>query len=613
MESVTHPESRDRRDTRQEERKRRSAVRPPRTLRERFFHVLPYYTGPHAVGYCEMECPVRNPRVVSELRRNQSPLLRLDTVLFGVYYPCEPVTHDALQADHGGTENTKAKTKRKSPSRATWLPRPRIATCKGYAKFMSIPHAPVTGYIACTSMFTKLPAFRNARLADALPEEARSKRRASGLDQLQRPKYPVVIFSHGLGGSRTVYSSICGELASYGFIVVALEHRDGSGARTYVNLPEEKDLSDADSDAHLNVCDVNGRKPKRKANRERPRQHYSVDYLFPKDNAQDTAPHNAKGVDTELRTAQIAMRMAEIEEAYYLLREINAGRGDDVAKANLRRKGNVGSSSKGLDGIEWDQWASRMWLDNVTIMGHSFGGATTVQCLRTRSMTWVGQGIALDAWGPATPEVSSDVGRVAKPMLAIGSEAFMHWQDNFDRLVSLCNEARGENPDALAWMMSIRGSTHLSQTDFAVVYSTWMDLLVKNTVNPLRALYLTVAPTLEFLKLTLPASHRADELWLDEGILKSIPAMADGPDDEAALRGHRPDEKWVGVRLKVDHEFSLRIKSWLRRKKRALTPGSRGPEEEHSSGLADWEKGDEIFMHFSPGQEVLRRHARLRS
>ncbi|CAK4082704.1 unnamed protein product [Aphanomyces euteiches] len=42
--------------------------------------------------------------------------------------------------------------------------------------------------------------------------------------------WPVVVFSHGLGGSLEMYSSFAQSLASEGFIVVSLNHSDGSGA-----------------------------------------------------------------------------------------------------------------------------------------------------------------------------------------------------------------------------------------------------------------------------------------------------------------------------------------------------------------------------------------------
>jgi platelet-activating factor acetylhydrolase len=42
-------------------------------------------------------------------------------------------------------------------------------------------------------------------------------------------KFPLVIFSHGLAGTRTTYSQYCSALASEGYVVLSIEHKDGSG------------------------------------------------------------------------------------------------------------------------------------------------------------------------------------------------------------------------------------------------------------------------------------------------------------------------------------------------------------------------------------------------
>ncbi|KAI2469310.1 platelet-activating factor acetylhydrolase, isoform II-domain-containing protein [Annulohypoxylon bovei var. microspora] len=553
-------------------RRQKPGRSPPRTFREHLFHRLPDYAGPYSVGVMEVEVPVREPRTFSHIKRNHMHALRMDTVLFSIFYPCDTSSY---ASDQG-----------KSPSKPTWLPRPRALTSKGYAKFFNVPHLPVTAYIAATTMFTKLPAFRNAKLAgcyaDASPRSSSSDQSQDTLTERgeAKAKFPVIFFSHGLGGSRTCYSAVCGELASNGFIVVAMEHRDGSGARSYVNIPPSGKLA-----SDLKTGDPN------------PKRYYKVDYIFPQDNAQDTSPHNTQGVDTELRHAQIEMRMSEIEEAYYALELLNNGQGDKIHENNLRKKGNAGSSSKGLEGIDWSDWEGRLQLRNVTVMGHSFGAATTAEIVRQGDrFPYIGQGILLDAWGQAIPK-SGEITHQAlhKPLLAINSEAFMHWPENFKRISDIARETK--DGGALCWMMTIKGSTHLTQTDFAILYPQWMSMFMKTMVNPRRAVYLTVNSSLEFLSRVLPPEFTTGNAWINEGILQTEVLVT----DKLPLE-HRPNDKWTASRLRIPNELWLRTTQWIRRRSKASTVAT-DRKGKPLIGLANYAPGSEVWMHLSPTRE----------
>ncbi|EEY17735.1 predicted protein [Verticillium alfalfae VaMs.102] len=102
--------------------------------------------------------------------------------------------------------------------------------------------------------------------------------------------------------------------------------------------------------------------------------------------------------------------------------------------------------------------------------------------------------------------------------------------------------------------------------------------------------------------MTLPREQSANDMWVDEQILKTMQAPAD---PEAAMgQEHRPSDEWIAVRLKVDNEVSWRARGWFRQKRWSLW---RERSDEKPEGLVDWDRGDEVWMHFSPGEEVVRR------
>ena len=64
--------------------------------------------------------------------------------------------------------------------------------------------------------------------------------------------FPVMVFSHGYASSRTQYTQYLGQIASRGYVVVAVEHRDGSAPGSVIM---KKGVEDVDrltfSKSHL--------------------------------------------------------------------------------------------------------------------------------------------------------------------------------------------------------------------------------------------------------------------------------------------------------------------------------------------------------------------------
>lgn len=278
----------------------------------------------------------------------------------------------------------------------------------------------------------KIPVYPNAPLlrqrTTASPEhtQARSGTRPSS--------WPLVIFSHGLGGSRTAYSQVCTRLASSGRVVLAIQHRDGSG-HAFISLTtgprlyvREKDLIWTSDDEKTMV---------------------------------------------DFRQQQLAFRRHEIYLAFRSFKQ-------------LIQDGYQGSSH-GLQSIDkkpidWSSWSSDVDTKavecdkDVLLAGHSFGGATIFTILSTDPPVDVSapipvhKALILDPWlepipspGPCPPPQGP--GDALPQLLVINSEKFSLWKDHFARLIGVVQAWEPERRRVL----TILRSQHESFSDFALL------------------------------------------------------------------------------------------------------------------------------------------------
>ncbi|KAI9467366.1 platelet-activating factor acetylhydrolase, isoform II-domain-containing protein [Lactarius psammicola] len=406
--------------------------------------VLESPAGPYAVGAVTFALPVRPTSVIggAAVRTGTGqtvPALRLEEVSFTAYYPVSPTT-------------TKLRW-----NWLNWFSRPLAETIRGYSHFSGISTLLLWPLVLFFGSCLKVPAFVNA------PPLQRSK--DTHVDPSQGP-WPLVIFSHGLGGGRTTYSQLCTHLASSGKVVLAIEHRDGTSPITWP---------------------LSGETGKR----------YPHYYVKPDDVIWDDVKETSGFSDPRFafRADQLELRKREIYLSYYAFRKLvqTGERGDLQTMDELP--------------FDWASWAGD-WVrcdEGVSLIGHSFGGATVFAILSPKGEDVlripVSHGLVLDPWlepilppGPA-PYTNQDSSLGHPKLMVINAEGFTLWTEHFKRV----EEVVSAWPESA--LLTIIGGQHNSFSDLPVMPPI---PIRKSTARPIMNVIKTL--TLSFLDNHLPSS-----------------------------------------------------------------------------------------------------------
>lgn len=298
--------------------------------------------------------------------------------------------------------------------------------------------------------------------------------------------FPVVIFSHGVASCRTTYTTICLELASQGYIVAAVEHRDNSACHSYFLRQSEgqeneyKMDSDQSEDGYHYPEDWDYQTESRLRNKPAPIREW-VNY--------DQRSLSRK--EYPERKRQLRQRTEECVRALDILEALNKGEPvvnilDPFFKAN------------NFEGI--------MDMSKVSLAGHSFGGATTIHTLSIDLRFKVG--LCLDTWMLPLMKDDDVMAMVTQPILFVNMEKF---QTNRNlRLMS-----KLENSEVERKVVTIKGSNHLDQCDMSFVCG-WVQYKFLggfSRVNRFTAMDTTTRLMMEFLGKHLDTT--VDKEWED--------------------------------------------------------------------------------------------------
>ena len=400
--------------------------------------------------------------------------LQFRTILFSLYYPSAKMRpRDAKKHPH-----------------ARWLGLPLKKTAKMAWEYIGEYGALARVFVP--AIVTLARSYLQARVGLPLmepshvPSDIGMGADENNMKQMTTKSFPVVVFCHGLAGNRLAYSQFCSELASHGFVVAAIEHRDGSGlgslmwsgannvekqgskqeAKRFeknVKLGASESLLDYDMSAESSSA----------ATLSLLHEFTKVPYLpFEKVGLRAfTEPQGPK--EQGLRQAQLAMRASEIQEVMYVLRRINNGDAEWLAESRTRSLGSLLCGPRTFKRMRQKNivprcadfflsWKDKLDVDFPSLIGHSFGGATLFEYLRLDQNLFK-YGIILDPWMDPVrdPRMEEDVRlKLRKPVYVINSEGFSMWPEQFSKLQRCTIDGLAANEHHRGWLLTLTGTNH---------------------------------------------------------------------------------------------------------------------------------------------------------
>ncbi|KAK4705490.1 platelet-activating factor acetylhydrolase, partial [Phenoliferia sp. Uapishka_3] len=242
-------------------------------------------------------------------------------------------------------------------------------------------------------------------------------------------------------------NAVCGELASRGYIVAAVEHRDGTGPSSSIRTPD----GDFKVLPFLNWKDI----------------HWPDLQEQPKD-------------DTILRHSQLDLRLAEMEITLKVMEMINSGQ--DIE--------NMSILSPHWD---WISWVGSTDANKAKVMGHSLGGTAAIKAAADPRFSFT-HCIALD---PAVQRIEPWTSTIDIPLLTINSEEFAVGMDggDFTRLLGVFETAPQEN----SYIFNLPGGSHPSFSDIHLILPGFINKRMGLRGTPECVLELVVKTSVAFL------------------------------------------------------------------------------------------------------------------